>query len=46
MAVFEKSYQAAKEFESSIKAARESFRVAQKEILDTYKEPISGKKLA
>lgn len=46
MAVFEKSYQAAKEFESSIKAAREAFRVAQKEILDTYKEPISGKKLA
>ncbi len=46
MAVFEKTYQAARELDTSIKAAREAFKVAQKEILDTYKDPISTKKLA
>ena len=46
MAVFEKTYQAAKELDSSIKAAREAFRVAQKEIFATYKEPVASKKLA
>lgn len=46
MAVFNKTYQAVKDFESSIKAAQEAFRVAQKEILDTYKDPVSTRKLA
>ena len=46
MAVFNKTYQAVKDFESGIKAAQEAFRVAQKEILDTYKDPVSTKKLA
>ena len=46
MAVFEKTYQAVKEFESGIQAAQEAFKVAQKEILDTYKDPVSTRKLA
>lgn len=45
MAVFEKTYQAVKEFESSIKAAQEAFRDARKEIMETYKDPVSTKKL-
>lgn len=46
MAVFEKTYQAVKEFDASIKAAQEAFREAKKEILDTYKDPVSTRKLA
>lgn len=46
MAVFEKTYQAVKEFDASIKAAQEAFRVARKEIMETYKDPVSTKKLA
>lgn len=43
--IFEKTMQTVKDFESAMTAAQESFNAAKKEILATYKDPISTDKV-
>ena len=45
MAILDKTYQAVKDLDSVIHAAKEEFLTAQKAILGTYKEPIATQKL-
>ena len=46
MALFEKSYQAVKEFEAVSQAAKAAFLKAQKEIFETYSSAVADQKLA
>lgn len=46
MAIFEKTYNAINDMNSAIEAARETFQSAKKEILATFKSPVSENKLS